>query len=315
MAFYQVLDVIPSLSAIGFLSFAAVTQFAPALLGGMYWREGNRKGVYSGLAIGFTVWLLTLMSASGLLAGDADNNVLIWVITPPLWLQNIGVAVADWGMLLSIILNTLCYVTVSLLTRSSLSERLQSAAFVGTPLPDNDNMSIYQSRVTVNELEMLASRFVGRARVRTAFNQYWNAQGDTLLPGQQAPASLIRHTERVLAGVFGASSAKLVLTSALQGRNMYLEDVATIVDEASELYDFSRGLLQGAIEHISQGLAVVDKHLRLVAWNQRYLELFNFPPGLVQVGRPIENIIRHNAQQGLCGPGDVEEHVENAYVI
>ncbi|MCA2016983.1 PAS-domain containing protein [Vibrio tritonius] len=308
--FYQVLDVIPSLSAIGFLSFAAVTQFAPALLGGMYWREGNRKGVYSGLAIGFTVWLLTLMSASGLLAGDADNNVLIWVITPPLWLQNIGVAVADWGMLLSIILNTLCYVTVSLLTRSSLSERLQSAAFVGTPLPDNDNMSIYQSRVTVNELEMLASRFVGRARVRTAFNQYWNAQGDTLLPGQQAPASLIRHTERVLAGVFGASSAKLVLTSALQGRNMYLEDVATIVDEASELYDFSRGLLQGAIEHISQGLAVVDKHLRLVAWNQRYLELFNFPPGLVQVGRPIENIIRHNAQQGLCGPGDVEEHVE-----
>ncbi|WPC74350.1 hybrid sensor histidine kinase/response regulator [Vibrio porteresiae] len=308
--FYKALDAIPSLSAIGFLSFAAVTQFAPALLGGMYWREGNRKGVYSGLAVGFILWLLTLMSASGLLAGNEQNNVLIWLITPPQWLQSIGVAAPDWGMLLSIVLNTLCYVVISLLTRSSLSERLQSAAFVGTPLPDNDNMSIYQSRVTVSELEMLASRFVGRARVRTAFNQYWNSQGETLLPGQQAPASLIRHTERVLAGVFGASSAKLVLTSALQGRNMYLEDVATIVDEASELYDFSRGLLQGAIEHISQGLAVVDKHLRLVAWNQRYLELFNFPPGLVQVGRPIENIIRHNAQQGLCGPGDVEEHVE-----
>ena len=90
---------------------------------------------------------------------------------------------------------------------------------------------------------------------------------------------------------------------------MQLEEVATIVDEASELYDFSRGLLQGAIEHISQGITVVDKQLRMVAWNQRYLEMFEFPPGLVQVGRPIADVIRHNAEQGLCGPGDPEEHV------
>lgn len=54
---------------------------------------------------------------------------------------------------------------------------------------------------------------------------------------------------------------------------------------------------------------MVDKQLRLVAWNQRYLELFEFPPGLIQVGRPIADVIRHNAQQGLCGPGDPEDHV------
>ncbi|NMS31010.1 PAS domain-containing protein, partial [Vibrio parahaemolyticus] len=54
---------------------------------------------------------------------------------------------------------------------------------------------------------------------------------------------------------------------------------------------------------------VVDKQLRLVAWNQRYLELFEFPPGLIQVGRPIADVIRHNAEQGLCGPGDPDDHV------
>ncbi|WP_177338437.1 hypothetical protein, partial [Klebsiella quasipneumoniae] len=108
--------------------------------------------------------------------------------------------------------NTLCYIGVSLVTRASLSERLQAAAFVGTPLPENENMSLYQSRVTVGELEMLASRFVGRTRVRNAFAQYWSQQRETLLPNQQASSALIRHTERVLAGVFGASSAKLVLT-------------------------------------------------------------------------------------------------------
>ncbi|WP_047044772.1 PAS domain-containing hybrid sensor histidine kinase/response regulator [Vibrio mexicanus] len=308
-AFYQALGSIHSLSAIGFLSFAAITQFAPALIGGMYWRQGNRKGVYVGLAVGFTIWLITLMSQTNMLAGDADSNMLLWLISPPDWFSERGISGSDWGMLLSVVSNALCYVVISLLTRSSLSERLQSASFVGTPLPESENISLYQSRVTVAELEMLASRFVGRTRVRSAFSQYWQQQRETLLPNQQAPATLIRHTERVLAGVFGASSAKLVLTSALQGRNMQLEEVATIVDEASELYDFSRGLLQGAIEHIGQGIAVVDKQLRLVAWNQRYLELFTFPAGLIQVGRPIADVIRHNAEQGLCGPGDPEEHV------
>ncbi|MCG9577175.1 hybrid sensor histidine kinase/response regulator [Vibrio tubiashii] len=307
--FYQALGNIHSLSAIGFLSFAAITQFAPALIGGMYWRQGNRKGVYVGLAVGFTLWLITLMSQTDMLAGSAQDNFLLWMITPPEWLQNLNVKNSDWGIVLSVVLNTLCYVVVSLLTRASLSERLQSASFVGAPLPESENMSLYQSRVTVGELEMLASRFVGRQRVRSAFRQYWQQQRETLLPNQQAPSTLIRHTERVLAGVFGASSAKLVLTSALQGRNMQLEEVATIVDEASELYDFSRGLLQGAIEHIGQGIAVVDKQLRLVAWNQRYLELFTFPAGLIQVGRPIADVIRHNAECGLCGPGDPEEHV------
>ncbi|MGL6261258.1 hybrid sensor histidine kinase/response regulator [Vibrio sp. WXL210] len=307
--FYQVLNTIDSLSAIGFLSFAAISQFAPAVIGGMYWHKGNKKGVYAGLAVGFTIWLLTLMNQTGVLAGDSGSNWVLWLIEPPQWLAPLGIQSSDWGMLLSFVANTGCFILVSSLTRASLSERLQSAPFIGTPLPESENISLYQSRVTVAELEMLASRFVGRRRVQKGFQDFFHHHRANLQRNQQAPANLIRHTERLLAGVFGASSAKLVLSSALQGRNMQLEEVATIVDEASELYDFSRGLLQGAIEHIGQGIAVVDKQLRLVAWNQRYLELFVFPPGLIQVGRPIADVIRHNAEQGLCGPGDPDDHV------
>ncbi len=163
--------------------------------------------------------------------------------------------------------------------------------------------------ITVMELEILAARFVGRKRIQQAFSQFSQQQQCQLLADQQASPAIIAHTEKVLASVFGEVSAKLVLTSALRGRDMQLEDVATIVNEASEMFDFSRGLLQGAIEHINQGIAVVDKQLRLVAWNQRYLELFTFPAGLIQVGRPIADVIRYNAQQGLCGEGDPERHV------
>lgn len=198
--FYQVLDSIRSLSDIGFLSFTAIAQFAPALIGGMYWRQGNRKGVYVGLAVGFFLWLITLMTQAQMLAGDEQSNLLIWLITPPDMMADWGLNISDWGMLLSIVLNTICYWVISTITHPSLAERLQAAAFVGTPFPDNENISLYQSRVTVAELEMLAARFVGRARMKAAFLQFWTQQKTQLMPNQQAPAALIRHTERVLAG-------------------------------------------------------------------------------------------------------------------
>ena len=105
--FYQALDSIDSLSVIGLLAFAAIAQFAPALIGGLYWRQGNKKGVYAGLAIGFVVWLITLMSQTQMLAGSAENNFLLWLITPPEWLQIVEVKTADWGMMLSLGLNAM----------------------------------------------------------------------------------------------------------------------------------------------------------------------------------------------------------------
>ncbi|WMC11299.1 PAS domain-containing hybrid sensor histidine kinase/response regulator [Oceanimonas pelagia] len=297
---------ISSLSRIGYLSFAAIAQFAPALVLGLLWRGGNRRGAYWGLSLGMLMWLLNLMAETGLFAGDASTNVVLWLLTPPTvgWLAEMSPV--TWGILLSLLCNLAGYLAGSWLSVPSVSERFQAAAFVGRPHKDDDD--VYRAKVTVRDLEQLASRFVGEARVKRAFARYAGEQG-TLEGSMQAPASLIRHTERVLAGVFGTSSARLVLASAVQGRSMELDELATIVDEAGDVFRFNRGLLQGAIEHISLGISVVDKELRLVAWNRRYLELFQYPPGLIRVGRPIADIIRHNAGQGLCGPGDVDQHV------
>lgn len=212
-----------------------------------------------------------------------------------------------WCLFLSLLLNLAGYVAGSLLSRAAVSERLQAANFVGKT--SRDTSALYHARVSVKELEMLAARFVGSSRVKRAFGRFAGERGGTLAPQMQASAELIAHTERLLAGVFGTSSARLVLASALQGRNMQLEEIATIVDEASDMFRFNRGLLQGAIEHMGQGISVVDRELRLVAWNRRYIELFSYPPGLIQVGRSIEEIIRYNAGQGLCGQGDIEAQV------
>ncbi|HFK2926989.1 TPA: NahK/ErcS family hybrid sensor histidine kinase/response regulator [Aeromonas hydrophila] len=300
---YLWLGDLTSLSRIGYLSFGAVAQFAPALLLGLYWRHGNRKGVYLGLALGVSLWFATLLAESGLLA----DSPLAALLAPPDWPAFRDLSLGAWCIFLSLLLNLIGYVAGSLLSQAAVSERLQAANFVGKP--SRDTTALYQARVSVKELEMLAARFVGSSRVKRAFGRFAGERGGTLAPQMQASAELIAHTERLLAGVFGTSSARLVLASALQGRNMQLEEIATIVDEASDVFRFNRGLLQGAIEHMGQGISVVDRELKLVAWNRRYIELFHYPPGLIQVGRPIEEIIRYNAEQGLCGPGDVEAHV------
>lgn len=300
---YLWLGDLTSLSRIGYLSFGAVAQFAPALLLGLYWRHGNRKGVYLGLGLGVSLWFLTLLAESGLLAGSPLEALL----APPDWPAFRDLSLGAWCIFVSLLLNLTGYVAGSLLSRAAVSEQLQAANFVGKP--SRDTTALYQARVSVRELEMLAARFVGSSRVKRAFGRFAGERGGTLAPQMQASAELIAHTERLLAGVFGTSSARLVLASALQGRNMQLEEIATIVDEASDVFRFNRGLLQGAIEHMGQGISVVDRELKLVAWNRRYIELFHYPSGLIQVGRSIEEIIRYNAEQGLCGPGDLEAHV------
>jgi hypothetical protein len=61
-----------ALVSIGLISFAAVAQFAPVMLGGMYWRGGTRDGALAGLLAGFAVWAYTLMLPSVAKSGWID---------------------------------------------------------------------------------------------------------------------------------------------------------------------------------------------------------------------------------------------------
>ena len=64
-----------------------------------------------------------------------------------------------------------------------------------------------------------------------------------------------------------------------------------------------------SLQHLPQGVSVVDGELHLVAWNRRYLELLRLPAQLLVTGRPIEDILRFNAARGMLGPGNVNETV------
>ena len=101
-----------------------------------------------------------------------------------------------------------------------------------------------------------------------------------------------------------------MFTHALRGRGIAAEEVAELLDETSQELRFSRQLLQATMENVSQGIAVADAEARIVAWNRRYLEMFDYPEGMVYVGRPVADLIRWNAERGEFGNTDPEAQVD-----
>ncbi|MEZ5628932.1 MAG: PAS-domain containing protein [Rhodocyclaceae bacterium] len=70
-----------------------------------------------------------------------------------------------------------------------------------------------------------------------------------------------------------------------------------------------REMVAAGLDHINQGVTIFDQDLRLVTCNRSFLTLLDFPDALGVPGTPFEAFIRHNAERGEYGPGDVEAQV------
>ncbi|MCH8150091.1 MAG: PAS-domain containing protein [Planctomycetes bacterium] len=85
-------------------------------------------------------------------------------------------------------------------------------------------------------------------------------------------------------------------------------DITDLKHRESDLTQKST-LLQAIFDNIAEGISVFDKDLRLVAWNDQYLEAVGLPRKLARVGAPIEELLRYRAKRGSYGPAETESHV------
>lgn len=302
-----------SLASIGLLSFSAVIQFAPALVGGIFSRRASFVGAVAGLSIGFALWAYTLLLPTLLQGNDSailrDGLFGIAALRPTALFGVGGLDLVTHGTLWSLLANIACYGLVSWLSTPGLRERLQAVRFVeeaeGPSLPQR----ALPVGATVGDLQELLERFFGKERAEELLTEYAQSRGRRPQPQERAEPTLAREVERWLAGALGAAGARLVLASTLRGRDMQPEDVIRLLDDTSHAILFNREQLRASLEHLSQGVSVVDAELKLVAWNSRYSELFAYPPELVRVGQPIETLMRYNAGRGLLGSGDLEAQI------
>ncbi len=279
-----------SLAALGTISFAAAAQFAPALFGGLYWRRAHHDGVVWGLVTGFAVWLVALalpaLVPGSVLAGPGEALAASAL--------EAGQDPFVIGVLMSLGLNTACFLALSLRSAHPVMPR----PWRGQPMG-----------LTVGALRAMLDRCLGVRDTERAFARFSRTQAHAYRMDDRVDGPLARFAEAELSRALGASSARTLMKSALTGVSVDLDDVVALLDETSQKLEFSQELLQATLETITQGVAVVDADQRLIAWNPAYLAMYDYPPGLIHVGRPMADLIRFNAQRGECGPGAVEEHV------
>lgn len=303
------------LAETGLLSFALIIQLAPAVLGGIYWKKGHAYGVYAGVIVGFVLWFFCLMLPQLISVGLVADQILQqglfgFAIFRPTALFGLQLDPLSHGVLWSLGLNTLAYILVSRLHKADLNDRLQAVAFVkpNLQLPEDDKV-FRKTTATTGDFLTLIERFVGQTRVREVLAEFEHRNGFRPFGDDYPHPTLLRHIERELAGVIGSPSASAMIKAVVEGRHLEFEDVVTLFDDTRQAIQFSRKILFSTLENLSQGVSVVDRDLQLVAWNKKYLQMFEYPDGLIRVGRPIADIVRFNAERGLCGPGAPDEHV------
>ncbi|CCQ09545.1 Sensor histidine kinase [Pseudoalteromonas luteoviolacea B = ATCC 29581] len=285
-----------ALANMGLVAFSLVTQLLPAIVGGLYWRKGHAYGVYAGLLAGIICWMLFLMLPMLDVSTSLDPDLRQTLLTR--------------GTLIALFANVACYISFSLGANERLIDKIQAAAFVSpkeqATLSKRLNKNV---KATVADFKILLQTFLGIQRSQQILAVYTihHQIGDS---NSYPDSEFIAYCERALAGVLGASSAQALIHTVASGKQMAFEEVVNFFDETTQALQFNQNLLFTSLENLSHGISVVDKDLHLVAWNKRYNEMFHYPDGFLEVGMPIEKIIRFNAERGECGPGEIDKHVE-----
>ncbi|MDF3853767.1 ATP-binding protein [Paracoccus sp. P2] len=241
-----------ALVSIGLISFAAVAQFAPALLGGMYWRGATRAGALGGLIGGSLVWAYTLMlpsvARSGWIPGGfLDGPFGLAFLAPQRLFGLTGFDELTHSLFWSLLVNIGLYVGLSLRGRASAREASQALLFVEVFQRGQAQPVFWRGRARPEDLRRLAGRFLGAARAEALFRDHARETG-TALDSLTADARLVERVERQIAGAIGTASARVMVESVAQEEPLSLGDVLEIIDEASQVRTYARELEEATVE-------------------------------------------------------------------
>lgn len=264
-----------ALVSIGLISFAAVAQFAPALLGGIFWKGGTKLGALVGLSAGFAMWIYTLMLPSIAKSGWLSADFLQLGLWGQAWLrpeQFLGLTGLDpltHSLFWSLLVNAGGYVLVSLWRAPSGAEASQALLFVDVFERTHQASPVFwRGRAQVSDLAQLCERFLGRSKAEQMLHTYARQMGLASVQALTPDARLVQFVEMQLAGAVGSASARVLVASVAQEEALTPEDVLSILDEASQLRSYSREL-----EEKSQSLQLATDELRRANEQLKSLDL------------------------------------------
>jgi Na+/proline symporter/nitrogen-specific signal transduction histidine kinase len=251
--YYRFIGESYTLVTMGLVSFAAAAQFSPAILLGIFWKDASRRGAICGLLAGFLVWFYTLLLPSFARSGWLPVSFLldgpfnIEMLRP---YQLFGLTMFDpitHSVFWSILVNGGLLVVISLLDRQNTMDRIQASLFVDVYRHSGDT-HLWKGKAMITELKDLLARFIGPHQSERAFANYSRSHKIDFSKDMQADAELVEFAERLLSGAIGAASARVMVSSVVEGEEISPEGVMKIIDETSQVLEYSHQLEEKSIE-------------------------------------------------------------------
>ncbi|MGH7308256.1 MAG: sensor histidine kinase [Candidatus Rokuibacteriota bacterium] len=265
----------------GLLSFIAVAQCAPAVLLGLYWRRGNRKGAFWGISLGFGFWFYTLIIPALVKEGMLPVSLLergpldIWWLRPTALLGLEGLDPLSHGVFWSLFFNIGAYLLVSVTAAQDADERGQAAAFVGGAAVEPVRTPAILS---VPEMERLLHLYVPAREADAILHELLGGKAPRELSLPDLLDMRIR-LERVLAASLGAAAARYIIedrfTISKQEAGQLVESFQAMQRSLRQ----SEQLLASVVESVDDCIFTTDVEGRLITVNRAGQRLLGLGAG------------------------------------
>jgi PAS domain S-box-containing protein len=262
----------------GLLSFIAVAQCGPAILLGLYWRRGNRRGAFAGISAGFFIWFYTLiipaLGREGVFAASflSDGPFGWGLLRPTAFLGLEGLDTISHGVFWSFFFNVGLFVLVSLLTEQDADDRAQAAAFVGVAGEDKA-APVAPAILSAPEIERLVHHYVGDEDAEAIVRELFGAKAPADLSVPELLEMRIRF-ERLLAASLGAAAARIIVEDHFTISKEEAQQLVASFQRMQESLrvteeEVKRGerLLASVVESVDDCIFTADTTGRLVTMN------------------------------------------------
>lgn len=294
--FYRTLEHNQGLVQLGLISFVAVAQFLPGIVGALFWQRANRNGFIIGLVGGITVWALTLLFPLLETSGFVSNAFDLQTIR-----KNSGLGYWEFASFWSLALNGTLFVAVSLISPQSKEEQeAAQACRSGSP----NHLS---GVVTASSPEQFKEGLAGIIGKSTANREVTQALRDLKMSDQETRSSELHRLrdriERNLSGLVGPHMAHMIINQRLELDSAAKTALADSMRYVERQLERSRSRLRGLTADLDNmrryhqqilldlplGVCAIEADHSVVIWNLA-LENMSGVPSDQAIGRNLKSL-------------------------